>query len=134
MFDMIIKGGKVVTSGICEIADIGIRGEKITALGDLSPAGAGTVFSATGLLVLPGIIDAHVHFHLPVGRGIYSADDFFTGGRSALTGGVTTVIDFVHPEHGEDLFEALENRLGEASDCPVDYGLFYCINENSRRL
>ncbi|MCL5036149.1 MAG: dihydropyrimidinase [Chloroflexi bacterium] len=134
MYDLIIKNGNVITSGVKGIADLGIKGGKIVALGDLSGGRADLVMDADDLLVLPGAIDAHVHFHLYVGNGLYSADDFYTGGKSAVLGGVTTVIDFVHPVHGEDPFEAHEKRLKEAEGCPVDYAMFYCINERSGPL
>ncbi len=63
MFDVIISGGTVIdgsgTPGLR--ADVGIEGEKITAIGDLGPASARRVVDATGLAVSPGFIDSHTH-------------------------------------------------------------------------
>ena len=63
MFDLVISGGTVVdgTGSPATRADLGINGEKIDAIGDLSEAGARRVIDATGLTVSPGFIDSHVH-------------------------------------------------------------------------
>ena len=61
MFDMLITGGTLVdgTGAPGYAADVGITGEKIAALGDLSKAAAGRVIDASGLIVAPGFIDTH---------------------------------------------------------------------------
>ncbi|MDQ7822198.1 MAG: dihydropyrimidinase [Candidatus Eremiobacteraeota bacterium] len=129
MGDFVLKGGTVVTAGSLFSADVAVKGEKVAALGDIP--GEENVLDVRGKLVLPGALDAHVHFHLPIGGGTYSADDFATGGRSAALGGVTTVFDFVHAGPGEEPLAALQARMAEARECPVDYGLFYCISEHT---
>ncbi|MBN1879547.1 amidohydrolase family protein [bacterium] len=70
--------------------------------------------------VLPGCIDPHVHFALPVGNRMTS-DDFVTGSRNALAGGVTTVIDFSTPEKGVPLDQTVRKRIEEANvaECSV---------------
>ncbi len=73
MYDLVIRGGTVVTPEALLTTDIGIFGEKIAALGD-GLEGKAEV-DASGKLVLPGAIDPHVHFSLPVG-GTVSSDDF----------------------------------------------------------
>ena len=75
---------------------------------------------ADGLYILPGGIDPHVHMHLPTPSG-YSSDDFLTGSRAALYGGTTTLLDFVTPEKGQSLTEALRQRKEEAKGSLVDY-------------
>jgi dihydropyrimidinase len=93
-FDTIVTGGKVVTpSGVVE-TDIGIRDEKIAALGqDLAAEKNGaTVVDASGHLVLPGVIDVHVHLELPF-CGTISSDDYRSGTRAGARGGVTTLMD-----------------------------------------
>ena len=90
-YDLVVKGGEVVSASGRARLDVGIAGERIGALGhDL--AGRATI-DAAGLWVLPGVIDAHTHFALPV-SGMRTADDFASGTRAAALGGVTTVIDF----------------------------------------
>ncbi len=102
-------------------ADIRLENGKIKALekpGTLAPAPDDELIDASGLWVMPGGIDPHVHLSLPTPAG-FSADDFITGGRAALAGGNTHIIDFVTPQRGQDLSEALEQRWEEAKDCPI---------------
>ncbi|MCX7766392.1 MAG: amidohydrolase family protein, partial [Candidatus Sumerlaeia bacterium] len=63
MFDLIVKGGKVFDGSEKEaiFADIGIVGDRIKEVGNLTGADAREVISATGLIVMPGFIDAHSH-------------------------------------------------------------------------
>ena len=63
MFDVVITGGTVVdgTGTPGYMADVGVTGEKVDAIGDLSQTGARRVIDASGLAVSPGFIDAHVH-------------------------------------------------------------------------
>ena len=63
MFDLIVQNGLVVdgTGGPARRADIGITGDRITAIGDLSAAEAEATLDAQGLAVAPGFIDAHAH-------------------------------------------------------------------------
>jgi len=83
-FDLIVRGGTVVTPAGLVKADLGVAGEQIRALGpDLSGAG-GEVVNATGLHILPGVIDAHVHFNEP-GRAHW--EGFETGSRAVAAGG-----------------------------------------------
>jgi len=76
--------------------------------------------------VFPGGVDPHGHLALPV-AGTVSADDFASGTAAARAGGTTTVIDFVHPERGEDWMEALAKRHREAKVAHTDYALHMAI-------
>ncbi len=97
---VLIKNGTLVTAAETFHADILIEGETIAAIGPnlTTPAGA-EVVDATGLLVLPGGVDAHVHLDLPM-FGTVSSDDHYTGMKAAAFGGTTTVIDFVPQDPG----------------------------------
>ena len=121
-FDLVIKNGLIVTAETTYQADIGVQGERIAAISqDLT--GTKTI-DATGKLVTPGAIDIHVHMQMPIGGGVFSADDFFTGTRAAAFGGTTTIIDFVEPEPQEPLLQALAARQAEADPrVVIDYGL-----------
>ena len=89
--DTIVKGGNVVTPAGTFKGDVGITGEKISALGTELEAGKGTkVIDASGHHVIPGVLDVHVHLELPF-CGTVSADDYRTGTRAAARGGVTTL-------------------------------------------
>ncbi len=66
---------------------------------------------------------------MPIGGGIFSADDFFTGTRAAAFGGTTTIIDFVEPEPHQTLLDALAARQAEAGErVVIDYGLHMTID------
>ncbi|MGI9861744.1 dihydropyrimidinase [Moorella naiadis] len=137
--DLLLKGGWVVTHERVEQADVAIKGEKIAALGpDLEAPGA-TVRDVTGKYILPGAIDAHVHYQMPIGD-LLTADDWFTGTRLAACGGVTTVIDYAEPSGPEEpLTQSLAQRLAEARDqACVDYGLHQVVmagqEEDSQEL
>ena len=93
MFDLVVRGGTVVTASDVTACGIGIRDGRIVMLGQALPPGRAEV-DATGLYVLPGGIDSHVHLAQPSGDGIVMADGFESGTRSALFGGNTTVLPF----------------------------------------
>lgn len=88
-------------------------------MGELS-SGNYQEIDATGMYVIPGGVDPHVHFHLKTPAG-YSSDDFFTGSRAALFGGTTTIIDFVTPDRGQSIIDALYQRKKEAENCLTDF-------------
>ena len=89
-FHLILRGGACATpSGLVQ-TDIGVRGGKIAAIGDLGRATATEIFDVKGLHVLPGVIDGHVHFREPGGE---HKEDFSTGSAAAALGGVTAVFE-----------------------------------------
>jgi dihydropyrimidinase len=90
----LIKGGTLITAAETFVADILINGERILELGADLHAPDAQIISAQGRLVLPGGVDAHTHFDLPM-FGTVSSDDHYTGHKAAAFGGTTTVIDFV---------------------------------------
>ncbi len=89
-FDLIIKGGMVVFPDRIARADIGIAGEKIASISDLSSAKAAKIFDASHLHILPGAIDTQVHFREP---GLTHKEDLSTGTKSAILGGVTGIFE-----------------------------------------
>mgnify|MGYP006273526583 CR=1 FL=1 len=128
MVDLRIAGGRVVTPDSVSNADVLVEGERIS--GVVSP-GAGPdadeVVDASDKLVMPGVVDPHVHIDGP-----NSIDTYETGTAAAALGGVTTLINFAwQPWEGEDsiwedsgtLRDGFERqqRLGE--DSIVDFSL-----------
>ena len=91
--DLVIRRATVVTPGSRETADIGIAGGRIAQLG--GAMSAASEIGAAGLLALPGGIDPHTHLVHQGLRERYSSrtwvDDFWTGSRAALAGGITTI-------------------------------------------
>ena len=110
-FDLIVRGGEAVTPSGRGRADIGVRGGKIAALGDLAAAAAAEVFEAAGLTVLPGIIDTQVHFREP---GMEWKEDLETGSRSAVLGGVTSVFEMPNTRPTTTTEAALQDKLARA--------------------
>ncbi|HEV2223734.1 MAG TPA: dihydropyrimidinase [Candidatus Acidoferrales bacterium] len=126
-FDMVIKNGTVVTATDTCVADIGVSGHKVSAIGAQLPIeNAGKVVDAAGCLVIPGGIDVHTHLDMPFG-GTMSADDFETGTIAAAFGGTTTLIDFAIQYKGQSLREAFDTWIKKAHDKAVTDYSFHCI-------
>jgi dihydropyrimidinase len=126
-FDTIIKNGTIVTATDTTRADVGIVGDKISAIADALPAENSTrVIDAAQHLVLPGGIDVHTHLDMPFG-GTTSADDFESGTVAAAFGGTTTLIDFAIQYKGQTLRHAFDAWMKKAHDkATIDYA-FHCI-------
>ena len=109
--DLIIRGGRMFDgSGNPWIrADVGIQGERIVAVGDLSDALAEVEIDATGLYVAPGFIDVHSH----AGAGLITEDR--SSAATLLYQGLTTVV--INPDGGGGL------DIGEQRDALLAHGL-----------
>lgn len=123
--DLVIKNGTIVTASATYQSDVGVRGERIVAIGeDLQGS---REIDASGKLVTPGAIDVHVHLQMPIGDFV-SSDDFFSGTRAASFGGTTTIIDFVETGPDETMVEAIAARRALADPkVVIDYGLHMTI-------
>ncbi len=110
-YDLAIRGGTVLTpSGRVE-TDIGVRDGKIAALGIGRDADAGESFDATGLHVLPGVIDTQVHFREP---GLEHKEDLESGTRAAIMGGVTAIFEMPNTTPNTLDAAALNDKLARA--------------------
>jgi dihydropyrimidinase len=125
----LIKNGIIVTGAQTYPGDVLFEGEQIVAVGESLEARPGhTPIDAAGLLVLPGIVDAHTHIKLDT--GIYqTADNWLVGTRTAAAGGVTTVVDFATQYPGQTFREAVENRWAETEEAIIDYALHCMVTE-----
>jgi dihydroorotase len=112
MFDLVIRGGMAVLPAGVVPCDIGVRGGRIAALGSI-PAGQGAEeFDATGLTVLPGMIDTQVHFREPGGE---HKEDLATGSKAAVMGGITGVFEMPNTNPSTSTPEALNDKLTRAA-------------------
>src|ERR1041385_817608 len=126
----LIRNGSVVTAEATFPADIRVEGERITEVRAGLEAGPNDrVMDATGMLLLPGGIDAHTHLDMPFG-GTTSADDFETGTRAAAFGGTTTIVDFAIQGRGTRMRDALDTwwKKAENKSC-IDYGLHMIVTD-----
>lgn len=125
-YDLVVKGGTVVTASDSYPADIGIRAGKIAAVGEIDAKGVETV-DAKGMKVVPGGIDVHTHFDMPF-MGATTADDFASGTLAAACGGTTSVVDFAIQERGKSLLDGLEKWHKKAqAKSVVDYGFHMIV-------
>ncbi|MCZ6869816.1 MAG: amidohydrolase family protein, partial [Gammaproteobacteria bacterium] len=122
--DLVIRGGTAVTVGGRATVDIGVENGKIVQLG--GTLSAVKELDATGLFVTPGGVDPHVHLTPPTRQadGWKWSDDFESGTRAALAGGVTTVGNISFPERDQTLADAIATDDAEARSLAVaDYFL-----------
>jgi dihydropyrimidinase len=129
-YDLVVRGGRVfsATGSLLDVNVVVDRGV-ITAVTTESP-NAERVIDASGMLVLPGAIDAHTHLNSvwPFPDERRPADDFASGTRSAVAGGVTAVCDFVYPMPGESLRQAVDRVVSDANaKSHIDFGLHVVI-------
>src|SRR3954452_20606868 len=116
-----LSGGEVFAGGALQPADVLIDGEMIAALirrGE--SADAVETIDCTGRLVLPGMIDTHVHTRDP---GYTHKEDFGTASQAAAAGGVTTIFDMPNVEPPTDTVEEFERKRADAQrKSVVDFG------------
>ncbi len=126
--DTVIAGGEVVTASDRYRADVAIDGGEIAAVGDPgSMPDAEETIDAEGLLVMPGIVDPHVHID-----DMFSVDSYETATAAAALGGITTYVDFawqawegelsIFEEEGT-LLEGIERKQEKGEGALIDYGL-----------
>ena len=107
-FDLLVRGGICVTDGTMAEADVGILNGRITAIGHLPNASAAKEIDATGLHVLPGVIDSQVHFREP---GLEHKEDLGTGTAGAALGGVTAICEMPNTKPSTTTAEDLAEKV-----------------------
>ncbi len=132
MSEILIKNGLVVDSEHMRKADVLIKDGLISKIEEkIEPSTENKdikIVDAQGKVVMPGLIDAHTHYHL-VSRGTVTCDSFVQGSRLAAFGGVTTVVDFADHNKGMGLVESANYRLDEmrpgmAIDYTIHQGVY----------
>ncbi len=135
MTDLVVRGGTVVTAGGSRRADVAVTGGLITAIEpDLSgpAAGADRVIEATGMLVLPGVVDVHTHTRVASDA---EPDRFFQDSVGAAFGGTTSFLSFNNPGTGSSPAAERSLRTGLSEwrtatdgDSAIDYGLALAVS------
>lgn len=130
MLDVVIRGGTVVSPYATEEIDVGIRDGRVVVLAAAHSLDveAARVIDASGKFVVPGGIDAHVHFNVALTPQMRAQSAKY-GGRAAAFGGTTTFIDFALQAGADSLTGAIERKQAELkNDKPdVDYSLHSMI-------
>ncbi|RUX81785.1 dihydroorotase [Mesorhizobium sp. M7A.F.Ca.CA.001.07.2.1] len=113
IYDLILTGGTVVNHDGEGARDIGVKGGRIAAIGDLRQASAGETIDCRGLHILPGVIDSQVHFREP---GLEHKEDLETGSRAAVLGGVTAVFEMPNTNPLTTSEAALADKVRRGTD------------------
>jgi dihydroorotase (multifunctional complex type) len=120
-FDLLITNGVLATSNGKVKADVGVKDGTIVAIGAVEPAAANCI-DAEGMLVLPGIIDMHVHFRDP---GAVHKEDFEHGSAAAACGGVTLICDMPNTTPPVITADRFRQKLSHVEGRSyVDYGFW----------
>lgn len=128
--DLVIKNGWIVTPEATTYGGVAISDGKFVAIGtnEILPEGK-QVVDADGHHILPGIIDAHVHFRDP---GVTHKEDFGTGSTAAVCGGVTTVVDMPNQipptENAEQV--GVKKKIGESKSL-CDFALLGVVHQTN---
>ena len=124
----IVTNGTIINASGRSESDLAIVGEEIVEIVPRSAGGivagpSDVVIDATGCLVVPGGVDAHVHMQLDTGSTV-SSDSFESGSIAAAHGGTTTIVDFSEQRQGGNVLSAFEKRFAEAEgQSVIDWGL-----------
>jgi dihydroorotase len=132
MPDLVIKNALLFLNDTIQPAEIAVDDGKISKIGKIvDRQNVNEVIDAKGALVLPGVIDVHVHFRDP---GMTKKEDWYTGSCAAAAGGVTTVID--HPNTIPPTIDrySFKEKRKEAKKSMIDYGINAGVTANLDHL
>ncbi|MGE3528604.1 MAG: dihydroorotase [Methyloceanibacter sp.] len=128
-FDLVFKGGTVVRQDGVGLADLGVRDGRIAEIGTIGAAAAARTIDATGLHVLPGVVDSQVHFREP---GLEHKEDLASGSRSAVLGGVTSVFEMPNTRPATTSASALAAKVEAATGrMHCDFAFFVGATEDN---
>jgi len=129
MTDLILTGGTVVNETARDLADVGITDGRVSAIGAPGTLGdAAEVVDVTGLHLIPGAIDMHVHFREP---GYTHKEDWETGTRAAAMGGVTTVFEMPNTHPPTRSVTEFRQKQACAKKACVDFGIYGLLAEDN---
>ncbi len=135
MSKTLIHNATIVNEGRIFVGSVAIEGDKITNIHEGSDysdySGYSEIRDASGMLLLPGVIDTHVHFR-DGGNSENPAGTFYSESRAARAGGVTSVVDMPNTNPQTTTLEALEAKESLAArDSAVNYGFMLgATNDN----
>jgi len=123
MNTILLKNGTIVNHDSQDQKDVLIQDKTIVQISNnIEVKKNYQVVDSSNLLIFPGMVDAHTHMGIPIKEG-YSADDFESGSRSALNGGITAIIDFTVLGKDQTLVESVIERRKLAEKSVINVGL-----------
>ncbi|MBJ3774437.1 allantoinase AllB [Acuticoccus mangrovi] len=127
--DTVLTGGTVVSDRMSMRADVAIRDGIVTAVGapETMPMAEERV-DVSGLYLIPGAIDVHVHFREP---GYTHKEDWETGSAAAAMGGVTTIFEMPNTDPPTRSIVELRGKLACARKSYVDFGIYGLLAEDN---
>ena len=131
---VLIKNGLVVNEGRSEVKDVLIEGQRIERVEQhISPRTNEKVIDASGMWVLPGLIDDQVHFREP---GLTHKAEIASESRAAVAGGITSYIEQPNTRPPALTAEAVEEKYARAAECSMaNFGFnIGASNENLEEL
>ena len=132
----LIKNGIVVTDNHVGRYDIAVIGERIAALrvsGEFSENDYDEIIDAEGLIVMPGLVEPHVHFDAPFMGGT-TDHDMLTGTKACAYGGITTVISFSNQPKGDSLIQNVKDWEQKNHGCAyIDWSMHGLVYDASRQ-
>ncbi len=126
---ILIKNATIVNEGKNFVADVLIEDDIISKIGNLSLASNYKIIDGTGKHLLPGIIDAQVHFREP---GLTHKGDIFSESKAAIAGGVTSFIDMPNTIPNVLTYEILDEKFKIAAEKSLaNYSFFLGVSESN---
>lgn len=129
MLDLLVKGDLVLDAGVWRGAAVGVSGGKVAGLyatPALAPQAA-EVVEASGCLIYPGMVDAHVHCHSN------TAENFELATQAAAAGGVTTIVEMPYdqgaPVNAPEVFRKKVGMIGKT--CRVDVAMLATLRKRA---
>ena len=124
---LLIKNGKIYKNGALVRKNIFIKNNKITKITN-QELKSDKVIDAKDKIIIPGLIDGHVHFREP---GLTHKEDFLTGSMAAAAGGITTILDMPNTDPPTTNLQRLDEKRKLAKKSIVNYGFhFGSTNDN----
>ncbi len=129
----LIHNATIVNEGRIFVGSVVIDGDRIVEVTEAPdyPENLEKTIDATGMILMPGVIDTHVHFR-DGGQSENPAGTFYSESRAARAGGVTSVVDMPNTKPQTTTMEALEAKEALAArDSAVNYGFMLgATNDN----
>lgn len=136
IYDLIVRNANVSTASNSYLCDIGVLNGKIVSLSEhLHNVISKNEIDAHGAIVTPGGVDAHCHLDQQIDGPSRMADGFYSGSRSAVCGGTTTIIPFASQLRGQTLNQAVNDYHERASERSfIDYAFHLIISDPTQHV